>query len=133
MTCQPTSPTLLHIAVASEWETSVNTGSYAPSAWTETGFVHLCTPAQLEGVANAFYRGRDDLVLLEIDRKRLDRAALKWEPPLPPDPSRPDPAPAGSLFPHLYGPIPVSAVQRASRWVADEGGVFRRPARLSGS
>ena len=44
--------------------------------------------------------GQSDLVLLTVDPASLGEA-LKWEP------SR-----AGQLFPHLYGPLPVTAVLR---------------------
>ncbi len=47
--------------------------------------------------------GQPNIVLLAVDPAPLGDT-LKWEP------SR-----RGALFPHLYGPLPVSAV----RWVKD--------------
>jgi uncharacterized protein (DUF952 family) len=59
------------------------------------------------GVANAFYRGRRDLVLLEIEPSRL-RSALRFESPA--HPSGATDAPGDERFPHVYGPIDVDAV-----------------------
>jgi uncharacterized protein (DUF952 family) len=53
-------------------------------------------------VANARFRGADDLVLLCVAVDRL-RAPLRYEPG--------DPG-SDELFPHLYGPLEVGAVVR---------------------
>ena len=54
----------------------------------------------MRGTADAFYRGRSDVVLLTIDRSRV-RAEIKEEPP-----------PGGSdRFPHIYGPLNLDAVE----------------------
>jgi uncharacterized protein (DUF952 family) len=62
------------------------------------GFIHLSTGAQARRTAQLYFGGQDDLVLVAADVARLgDR--LKYE--LSRD---------GDLFPHLYGPMPLSAV-----------------------
>ncbi len=65
------------------------------------GFIHFSTASQLEGTVRKHYAGQTDLMLLAIDADTLG-AALKWEP------SR-----GGELFPHLYGPLPISTVASA--------------------
>lgn len=97
--------TLLHIAERHHWEAAQDAGvPYAMSTLGRTldeeGFIHCSKdPAQVEGVLSRFYSAvpRKDLVLLVIDASRLD------------SPVRHEPA-DGELFPHVYGPIPVSAV-----------------------
>ena len=63
------------------------------------GFIHFSTAAQLRGTAAKHFAGQADLVLAAIRAEALDPAALRWEP------SR-----GGDLFPHLYAPLPMSAV-----------------------
>ncbi|GLK85201.1 DUF952 domain-containing protein [Ancylobacter defluvii] len=63
------------------------------------GFIHFSTAAQLRGTAAKHFAGQADLVLAAIRVEALDPAALRWEP------SR-----GGDLFPHLYAPLPMSAV-----------------------
>jgi uncharacterized protein (DUF952 family) len=62
------------------------------------GFVHLSTGAQVRDTVKLHFRGVSDLLLVAIDSARLGDA-LRWEP------SR-----GGDLFPHLYGPLHLSAV-----------------------
>lgn len=76
------------------------------------GYVHLSTAAQLPETLALHFRSRGDLVLLAV-RTEAVAGALKWEP------SR-----GGDLFPHLYGPLPMSAVAwTAPLAVADDGTV----------
>lgn len=67
------------------------------------GFIHFSTAAQVRETAARHFRGQDDLRLVAVAVAPLG-SALKWEP------SR-----GGDLFPHLYAPLPLTAV----RWVRD--------------
>ncbi|ODN69107.1 DUF952 domain-containing protein [Methylobrevis pamukkalensis] len=62
------------------------------------GYIHFSTAAQVEETAAKHFSGRNDLLLVTVDPARLG-AALTFEP------SR-----GGALFPHLYAPLPFSAV-----------------------
>ena len=65
------------------------------------GYIHMSTEAQLAETARRHYAGRDDLMLLTVELEHLDPSPV-WEP------SR-----GGELFPHLYGPLPASALASA--------------------
>ena len=97
---------ILHITSRTEWGDAQMRGEYiAPSLQTE-GFIHCSTEKQVLHVANAFYRGKTDLVLLLVDESKL-KPELKWEAPAGP------PAPGISefdSFPHIFGPINLTAV-----------------------
>lgn len=98
---------ILHITSKNEWLEAQQRGEYvAPSLETE-GFIHCSTENQVLHVANAFYRGRNDLVLLNLNEAKL-KPELKWEPP-----AAAGPAPGISesdKFPHIFGPINLTAV-----------------------
>jgi uncharacterized protein (DUF952 family) len=65
------------------------------------GYIHFSTAEQAAETAARHFAGAGDLLLVAVDAGALG-ASLRWEP------SR-----GGALFPHLYGPLPLSAV----RWV----------------
>ena len=97
---------ILHITSKKEWLEARERGGYvAPSLRTE-GFIHCSTEKQVLHVANAFYRGRNDLVLLKLDEAKLN-SEVKWEPPA----GLPAPGISESdKFPHIFGPINLTAV-----------------------
>jgi uncharacterized protein (DUF952 family) len=114
---------ILHITSRAEWLDAQTRGEYvAPSLDTE-GFIHCSTEKQVLHVANAFYRGRNDLVLLKIDEAQL-KPELKWEAPAGP------PAPGISesdSFPHIFGPINLTAVVSVLDFMPDSAGTFTLP------
>ncbi len=94
---------IYHIAAASDWERARRDGQYAVSTrgrtLAEEGFIHASTAGQVALVANAFYRGEPDLLLLVIDTDLLG-PEIRYEHV--PGQSQP--------YPHIYGPLNTSAV-----------------------
>ena len=96
---------ILHLAVRSEWDDAMASGSYPWSTRGLTlehvGYVHCSFEHQWRGVRERFYADlRDEeLVLLEIDESRLSSKVVV---------ERLDGAP--DEFPHIYGPLEVDAV-----------------------
>jgi uncharacterized protein (DUF952 family) len=113
---------LLNICSPAEWEQARRRGEHRPDSLRDAGFVHLSTPQQVHLPANRLYAGRTDLILLHIDTSRLE-APLHWEPG-----DATDPAPM--LFPHLYGPVPTSAVIAVTEYRPGGDGRFA-PVQLS--
>ncbi|RJP52674.1 MAG: DUF952 domain-containing protein [Anaerolineaceae bacterium] len=111
---------ILHITSHAAWSEARTRGEYsAPSLNTE-GFIHCSTERQALHVANAFYRGRNDLVLLVIDEAQL-KPELKWEAPA----GAPAPGISESdLFPHIYGPINLTAVASVLDFEPDSAGAW---------
>ena len=111
---------LLHLCGVEEWAHARRRGAFRPAAApgsnVEDRFIHLSTPDQVHLPANRLYRGRDDLVLLQIDPNLLD-SPVRWEPGVATDPE-------SMLFPHLYGPLPVRAVIRVTAYLAAPDGTF---------
>lgn len=83
------------------WQAARVQGEFAGTEHdVRDGFIHFSTAEQVAETAAKHYAGRADLVLLAIDAQKLGDA-LRWEP------SR-----GGALFPHLYGKLAASAVER---------------------
>src|SRR3546814_14336785 len=60
------------------------------------GYIHLSTQAQTAETVTKHFAGQDDLILAMVDLAAVGDK-VKWEV------SR-----GGQLFPHLYGPLPLS-------------------------
>jgi uncharacterized protein (DUF952 family) len=110
---------IFHIVPRAEWEQAAPTGAYRPASLAQEGFIHCSTAEQVPDVANAFYRGQRDLVLLVIDPARL-QAPLRYEPPA-------EAPQSAARFPHLYGPLNTDAVLRVAAFAPGADGSFSRP------
>ena len=102
---------IFKILTLPQWETLQATSEFLGSPDDKRdGFVHLSKGAQIQGTLNKHYSyaktGGDDLVLAAFDPDKLGEA-LKFEP------SR-----GGEDFPHLYGPLPLSAM--TNHWVLQQ-------------
>jgi uncharacterized protein (DUF952 family) len=115
---------ILHLTRRADWDAAKLAGRYEAASLHSEGFIHFSTADQVVRVANAFYSGQSDLVLLVVDPERIT-ADLRWEAPAHPGIS-PD-APEGELFPHVYGPLNVNAVIRVIAFPPTNDGTFRLP------
>jgi glutathione S-transferase len=100
---------IFHLARRADWERAVRSGAYTVStrgrSLAEEGFIHMSTEEQVAGVAQRYYAGVDDLVLLHVDETKL-AAPLKWD----------EVAGSHTPFPHVYGPLNPDAVVRVTRY-----------------
>jgi len=97
-----TDPLICKIVSRAQWEETRASGVLPPSPIDITdGFIHLSTAAQVPGTLAAHFTGQTDLVVLHV-RVADVRDHLRWEV------SR-----NGEQFPHLYGPLPLSAIDHA--------------------
>ncbi len=106
-------PIILHIAAAAAWDEAVRRGVYSADSLAAEGFIHCSDARQLVAVANRLFRGRTDLVLLRVDASKLD-APVRYE----------NLEGGTELFPHVYGPLPTSAVVEAVPFLPDGDGGF---------
>jgi uncharacterized protein (DUF952 family) len=87
------------IVAAEEWAEAEAADVFTGAAIDRAdGFIHFSTAEQAPETAAKWFAGRGDLILAAIEAGALGDD-LRWEP------SR-----GGALFPHLYGPLPMSAV-----------------------
>lgn len=105
---------IYHITTKAEWLLSKTEGIYKPESLQTEGFIHCSTRVQVEQIANFYFKGAKDLILLEIDEEKLN-VEVKWE------------GEGSQKFPHIYGPLPVHCVVRDVAWVESENGLFEFP------
>ena len=115
---------IYHIAVESDWDAALEAGEYRVSTVGRTledeGFIHASTASQVRDVANAHYAGvREQLVLLTIDERRLT-VPLQWD-------AVPGREGQADGYPHIYGPLDVSAVVMATPLLRDGQGRVELP------
>ncbi len=89
------------------------------------GFVHCSTIEQTAETANQFFPDQRDLVLLCIDANKSE-AEVRYEGPACANDQRED-----ALFPHIYGPLNISAVIRVVEFIPNADGQFILPAEIS--
>jgi uncharacterized protein (DUF952 family) len=90
---------IYHITSKPEWENAKKNGGYEAASLKEEGFIHCSQPGQVAGVLERYFKGKADLVKLEIDTDKLKSQLIyEWSPSI------------ADTFPHIYGPINVDAV-----------------------
>jgi uncharacterized protein (DUF952 family) len=104
---------LFHITSKTEAQEAAHRGVYEPKLFSVEGFIHCSYARQVARVANIRFKGRRDLVLLQIDRSKLPSAVIDEN------------LEGGTeLFPHIYGRLPMSAVEKIHDFPCDETGQF---------
>jgi uncharacterized protein (DUF952 family) len=110
---------ILHICPRRAWEDAVAAGVYEGDTLATDGYIHCSTPEWVHLPATLRFRGRTDLLLLEIDEARLP-VPVTWEEGDPPHPG-------GALFPHLYAALPIDAVVATAEYQPEPDGSFAPP------
>jgi uncharacterized protein (DUF952 family) len=114
-------PDLWHVTRQEAWERALETGVFVPVPGRpyHGGEPYLRTtyPEQLQAVTSLVYPERPDgLVALQISIARLPAGTeLRLDRPAEDDPRQ------GRRFPHIYGPVPTTAVvaARPLGWLGD--------------
>jgi len=106
---------IYHIVSKSDWAAVGESAVYRGDTLDTEGFIHCSTLGQVLDTANFLFKGRVDLLLLQIDPEKLS-APLKSED-----------GGDGRLFPHIYGQMEVSAVVRIVDFPPGENGMFELP------
>lgn len=104
---------ILHLTTGDAWNAARRDGAYRPSSLASEGFIHCSEPQQVVAVANRFFRGRRDLVMLHIDITKLTVPG-KYE----------NLEGGHELYPHIYGPLNLDAVTRVTPFAPGPAGDF---------
>lgn len=90
--------TIFHITSRDAWAEAKIIGSYSSETLSTEGFTHCSTAEQVQRSAQKFFTGKADLVLLHIVQAKI-QPDVRYEA-----------AGSGELFPHIYGPLNIDAV-----------------------
>ena len=94
---------IYHVTDAARWARSqaegVHTASTRDVELADEGFIHCSTAEQWPGVVERYYAGVPDLLLLHIDESLLSSPVVVEQL-----------GGATEPFPHIYGPIDLTAV-----------------------
>ncbi|MEA4812359.1 MAG: DUF952 domain-containing protein [Anaerolineaceae bacterium] len=107
---------IYHITTLNQWKKALESGAYLPAEYAKDGFIHASEWYQLEGVANRFYQNQADLIVLEIETRATNLPLVyeNLEGGLEP-------------FPHIYGPLPLTAVIDTFHFITHPSGRWRVP------
>lgn len=120
---------IYHITAEADWLAALTAGSYTADSLATAGIIpatagiiHCSEARQVVPVAERFFHGRQDLVLLQIN-SRWVAAPIRFE----------NLEGGDDLFPHIYGPLNIDAVVRVHRFAPNPEGDFSLPTEASGS
>lgn len=105
--------TIYHLVQKDVWGMYQKDGFYTPPSFEREGFIHCSTKEQVLATANRRFAGINNLLLLIIDTEKIP-ANIKFE----------DLRGAGEKHPHVYGTLPLSAVQEVRPIFPNHDGVF---------
>jgi len=104
---------IYHITSRQDANAAAQGGLYEPAGFAREGFIHCSYAHQVLPVANRLFRGKRDLVVLEIDPAALGCNVVDENL-----------EGGAELFPHVYGRLKMSAVTRVDPFPCDEDGGF---------
>ncbi len=93
-------PVIYHVTTSAEWEAAKANGAYTSPSLQAEGFIHCSADdAQVAGVLQRYFSGKENLLRLSIDTDKLtSRFIYEWSPS------------TADTFPHIYGPVNLDAV-----------------------
>ena len=113
---QPADQFIYHILPRSDWAKAQVSEIYEPESLTTEGFIHCSLSDQVIRVADTYYTGQNDLLILRIDQEKLTHE-VRYE----------DTMDVGECFPHIYGALGLWAVIAVCPFVPDQEGRFSLP------
>jgi uncharacterized protein (DUF952 family) len=103
--------TIYHLVTESEFQTQAKGDTYLPTRFDQDGFIH-CTgePSTLLAVANDYFSGVEEPILVLVIETAKLTAEVRFEPPAPVAGGGTSHLAEAQLFPHIYGPLNLDAV-----------------------
>jgi uncharacterized protein (DUF952 family) len=110
---------IFHITHRPDWEKALLDGAYTAPSLAGQGFIHCSYAHQVVRVANNYYSGQSNLVILVVDSKSLT-SPVKVEKAVDVEDD----------YPHIYGSINLKAVVKVVDFPPSRDFTFQLPAEL---
>lgn len=110
---------IFHITTRSNALVAAISGAYHHESLESEGFIHCSYGRQIAASANKHYAGHADLVLFQIAREDV-----------PVDVVDENTSGGDELYPHIYGPLPMSAVLAIHEFPCNDDGSFDVPSTI---
>lgn len=110
---------IYHLVSSDDWHNAKTQAEYKPRQFSHEGFIHCSYLHQLSSVANRFFLGQNNLLLLVIDCSNIKNDIIdeNLEGGL-------------ELYPHLYSGLPINAVAEVIPFPCNVDGSFSLPQKL---
>ena len=114
-------PAIFHLAPTADIHRAARKGEYAPASLSADGFIHCAYAHQVQAVADALFSDTVELTLLEIDPARVASRIVD------------EANAAGESYPHIHGPLAMSAVVTVRELKRGIDGRFSMPCTVTGN
>ena len=92
---------------------------YSPASLEDEGFIHCCRTDQIELIAGKYFSGLDEILLLRIQERMISAKVVHEAPVETPN--------SNITFPHIYGPLNTSAIDKTFVLKKKKNGQFFVP------
>jgi uncharacterized protein (DUF952 family) len=107
---------IYHITNPAAWKKGREDGRYLPEGFEQDGYIHCSKMNQIAGVGQRYYAGQTGLLILGINPEKLT-SKLVYENLIGGE----------ELFPHIYGPLNLDAVESTAEFGQKTNGTFEFP------
>ncbi|MDR8390941.1 DUF952 domain-containing protein [Aliifodinibius sp. S!AR15-10] len=104
---------IFHLVTQPEWKAHQDAGLYKPESLEDEGFIHCSNGSQVQEVANRYFKGEKELMLVVIDAASVE-ADVKMESASDSD----------EKFPHIKGPLNIDAIIDKIQLLPEDDGTF---------
>jgi uncharacterized protein (DUF952 family) len=101
---------IYHIVIIKEFLSFIFGSKYIPGSLMDDGFVHCSLDSSVISVANDYYgNAKEELLLLRIEPLKLESPVI-YETAKPVKGINTSHLSSSPIFPHIYGPIDLTAI-----------------------
>lgn len=109
---------IYHLAPTADIDRAARSGQYSPPSLAADGYIHCSRADQVQHIADSKFGTVASVVLLEIDPARVPARIVEE---------------GSQRYPHIYGPLPMSAVVSVRELDRTKDGRLYMPCTITGN